>query len=222
MMAEVRLVVCAVCLVGCGFELQIDTAVDGPGVDAPGADADLTPRMRTFREGLDGYAGTLDSYLSDNVPGPHGAAPVLIWDLIPDEEHALLQFSSLFGPGPTQIPPGSTIVSASLRLVVVDPTTSVGTVREVVVPWDEVTTWATFGTAAGVQDADVGATVSAAPIAGTSLLDVTASVARWSANPATSFGWLFSPGGSDGCDVASSEASSAENRPTLVVTYIAP
>lgn len=210
---------------GCSFDIGVEASAI---VDASGAtdardpnDADLTPQTRTFREGLAGYAGTLDSYLSNNVPGPHGAETVVIWDLIPDEEHALVQFTGVFGAGPTQIPPGATIVSASLRLVIVDPTASIGTIREVAVPWDEQTTWVTFGGAAGVQASDVGTTVGASPASGASTIDVTASLSTWSANPRASFGWLVSPGGSDGCDAASSEASNEDDRPTLVVTYVA-
>lgn len=218
-----RFVVCVLCLVGCGFELRTAGLTDA-GVDAPPSDvidADLTPRTLRFREGLDGYAGTLDSYISNNVPGPHGAETEMIWDLVADEEHALLAFTQLFGSGATQIPPGSTIMSASLRIVIVEPTASIGMMREVVVAWDETTTWATFGGAAGVQPSDVGVNIGPAPTVGPTVIDVTASVTAWSANPAASYGWLFSPGGEDGCDAASSESTTSENRPTLDVSFIA-
>jgi len=226
----VRTLICTLGLAGCGFELRPaglgDDAVDAPRTDATetndATDADPTPRSLVFRDGFDGYAGTLDSYLSDNVPGPHGAETTLIWDLSPDEEHALVQFSSLFGPGPRQIPPGSTIVAASLQIVVIEPSASIGMFREVAAAWDESTTWATFGVAAGVQPEDLGATLGPAPTTGTTVIDVTTSVAAWSANPAASFGWLFSPGGTDGCDVASSEATNPDQRPELRVTYVAP
>jgi hypothetical protein len=51
---------------------------------------------------------------------------------------------------------------------------------------------------------------------------VTASLARWVASPASNNGWVFSPGGGDGCDVASSEDGNDANRPQLSVTFVRP
>jgi hypothetical protein len=181
------------------------------------------PRTATFHDGLGGYAGTADTYISNNIPGPHGAETVFIWDIDPDEEHSLVRFDGIIGPGPSQIPQGSTVMSASLKLVIVEPTASVGGFREVAIAWDEATTmWATFGGTAGVQPEDVGADLGAAPTAGTVMLDVTTSVGKWVADPASNFGWIFSPGGGDGCDVASSEDVTEANRPELQVVFVLP
>lgn len=221
-MVRVREIVIVLGLTACSFELRPagEVAIDAGAIDT--VDAHLTPRTLRFREGLDGYAGTLDNYISDNVPGPHGAEDVFIWDRVSDEEHALLQFTGVFGTNPAQVPPGSTIVAASLRIVIVEPTASVGIMREVAIAWDEATMWSAFGSTAGVQPEDVGVTRGPAPTTGASMIDVTASVAAWSADPAANHGWLFSPGGDDGCDVASSEATAEVQRPTLEITYVAP
>lgn len=212
--------VLCVALGACSFELRPGASLAIDAIDV--IDADRTPRTLIFRDGLDGYTGTLDSYISDNVPGPHGAENVFIWDLVGDEEHALVRFTALFGADAMQIPPGSMIMTATLRLVIVEPTANVGMIREVAVSWDEATTWATFGPVAAIQPSDLGASRGPAPTTGVSVLDVTASVAGWSANPAANFGWLFSPGGTDGCDVASSEATNVVDRPELTVTFVVP
>jgi hypothetical protein len=193
---------------------------DGSPIDA--VDADTTPRTLVFREGADGYAGTADSYISSNVPGPHGAETVFIWDVDPDEEHSLVRFDAIIGGAAGQIPPGSTVMSATLTLVIVEPTASIGTMREAAIAWDENTTWATFGAAAGVQPDDVINDLGPAPTSGTAMIDVTASLARWVAAPASNNGWVFSPGGGDGCDVASSEDGNDANRPQLSVTFVRP
>lgn len=206
-------------LSACGFEVTAAL----PGGDAPGdarGDAPLVARTVTFRQGVEGYAGTADTYISDLVGTPLGDTPTFIWDLVSAEEHALLRFDDVFGAAATQIPPDAPIMAATLRLRIVDGTNDVGTIREVAVPWDEATVWGTFGAQAGVQGADLGADVGPAPTSGRPTIDVTASVARWSSAPASNLGWLFSPGGPDGCDVASSEEGDEADRPTLEVTFL--
>ncbi|WP_183451189.1 putative Ig domain-containing protein, partial [Microvirga lupini] len=67
----------------------------------------------TFRDGLGGYAGTIDTMIRQNAPGAGaGAATTLRVDADANAEYqTLLAFTNLFGTGPGQIPPGAIITS---------------------------------------------------------------------------------------------------------------
>ena len=147
----------------------------------------------TFQQGVGGYAGTQDTYILETSPtSSFGTLDSFEWDTeetggnANSRKYGLLRFDSIFGSGAGQIPVGSTIVSASLDYTVWNNTTNgPGSLNPALVSWDESTTYNTFGSTAGVQAEDFGAQVADVPAASmqTYSIDVTASLAAWSANP---------------------------------------
>jgi hypothetical protein len=75
-----------------------------------------------------------------------------------------------------------------------------------------------------VQAADYGAYVGIADgsSTGAHVIDVTASLAAWAANPAANRGWIFRPTGTNGVDFWSSEHDTLSARPSLTVEYAPP
>lgn len=185
----------------------------------------------TFQDGVNGYAGTHDTYLNQAQPDtPQGDRTTWRFDLSdPDttmnQEYGLIKFTNIFGSGQNQIPPGSTIFSATLTLNVEDQSdVPAGSVHEVLVTWDEANaTWNNFGGEPGVQPDEYGMFVGSAPIAtGTFVIDVTSSIRAWLASPSNNNGWLFIPASVDGCVVTSSEGATVTLRPMLTVVFAPP
>jgi hypothetical protein len=189
------------------------------------------PATATFQEGVNGYSGTVDTYImqddQDNPTATHGAEDTNSWDTddplgTGQYNYALIRFENVFGSGAGEIPVGSTIQSATLRYVVYN-TGAVANVNEVAVDWTESVTWNTFGGDAGVQSDEYGAsrgTASGAAISAQTV-DVTGSLAAWSSNPTANKGWIFRPTGTDGVDFRSSEYATIADRPSLTVQYTA-
>jgi hypothetical protein len=199
------------------------------GSGGGGDDGSAGETILVFREGLDGYSGTVDTYLDlANPDADHHLETTARWhDDVPvtqSQQHALLYFDLFLGS--KVIPPGSTIRSAMLRIVIVqacvDPA---GTVREIAIDWGTTTNWNTFGAMAGVQAADVrGPTLPAPTALGAHVLDVSAAVAAWTADPSRNNGWIISPApmNGNGCSMATNDDGEPANRPELTVTLVAP
>ena len=142
------------------------------------------------------------------------------------DEISLLRFENIFGSNPGQIPPGATILSATLTYKVSSDANAQGNpgnIYESLVTWLETVTWNTFGGDPGVNSDEYANLIGPAPAttAGTAYtVDVLASLQRWSANPATNFGWVIRPTGTDGVKVWSSEYTTSADRPKLTVEYI--
>jgi hypothetical protein len=159
-----------------------------------------------FRDGERDYAGTRDTYLREHTPDrPAGDLSSINVDADdpPDSDeqvHALLRFDDIFGSGPGQIPPGSTIVSATLTLTTTDPGAD-ATFHRMLSDWNEErSTWSSM--VGGVDDDDVEATESedlrTGPVAvGARDFGVTASVQAWSDGGANR-GWALLPHGGNG------------------------
>jgi len=179
----------------------------------------------TFQEGLDSYAGTVDTYISQNSPTTsYATAEEFGWDnndpyYSQSDNFGLLRFDNIFGDGVNLIPSGSTIETATLTYVVSD-TGDAADVNEVAIDWAETVTYNTFGPTAGVQTGDYGLGVGSATAAtrGAKTLDVQASLQSWS-NGTINYGWIFRPTGSGGVDVRSSEYGTQADRPKLDVRY---
>ena len=182
-----------------------------------------------FQEGLNGYAGTVDTHIRQSDPAtPLGAAETLIWntdDPPPTgaDTVALLRFDDIIGNGAGQIPPGAAVVSATLSYEVLLGTKS-ASVREVLVDWDESTTYDTFGPAPGVQvDDRVTEITATAWVTGATInlwdLNVRQSIARWVDLPAANRGWIFQAAGTPSrAEIPSSEFTLDPTlRPTLTV-----
>ena len=189
------------------------------------------PQTVTFQEGVAGYVSTQDTYLSETASGAtvHGADEDWRFDLDDPsgsgtDNVGLIRFDDIFGSGTGQIPVGSTINSATLRIVVYNGTAdAAGTVNECLVEWSEDSNWATFGGDAGVQPDEIGVLVAAAPTAiAPADITVTSSLQAWASNPASNHGWIFRAAGNDGVYVRSSEyMTTPAERPKLTVQYIA-
>lgn len=235
--------VCAVaaCLsAACSFSAPGAPANDA---DAPFADAAIPDAgmpldgfevvSLSFRDGA-GYQGTRDNWLIEEIDTSRGSDAVFNWDLEHTEGSifttsygesiGLLKFE-IFGEGAERVPAGSRISRALLVLVVRDTGDAPTQMFEVSVPWDESTTWATFGAAAGPQAGDDYDPKTALPFetgsGGAVAIDVSASVQRWS-DGSINNGWVFRAGSDQGTDVPSRESADEGQRPKLVVEYLIP
>jgi hypothetical protein len=195
---------------------------DASPIDAPVADAITSDAMISqvsFSQGVAGYSDTHDTTLLLSLPNStFGTLSDFGWDAAGSA--GLLRFDSIFGSAGTQVPAGATIVSATLTITLSNDSDINARLHNVLVPWDEATvTYNSFGPTPGVDtgvDYDP-AVVASVPPTGVAQLDVTASVAAWSASPSTNHGWLFLTTSTDGALANSSEASSA--RPVLTISY---
>ena len=186
--------------------------------------AALPRNVALFQQGVNGYASATDTWLQQAAPATsHATSSQLSVDAddpfgTGQQNHALLQFSDLFGMGPGQVPPSSTIVSAALVLEVSNAGAAVSA-HEMLIPWSDADTWASFGTN-GIQ---AGVEAGAAPVSttvglteGTVLVDVTSSLQAWIAAPSLNHGWVLLPTGNDGAEFESAEGSIA---PRLQIVY---
>ena len=180
----------------------------------------------SFEQGVSGYAGTVDTQLSENAPSTNNAtlASLSVDNDDPSgsnkDTQVLLRFDAIFGTSAGQIPIGATISSATLELQITNVGSSIN-LHRMLRSWSATDTWNTLN--AGVQadgvEALATADVSTGAIGATGKrsIDVTASLAAWLANPAGNLGWVLLPTGGDGVDFYSSEGTT---RPRLVVQYI--
>ncbi len=174
----------------------------------------------TFKQGVNGYSGTVDTQLIQANPTLSSAnATTLMVDKSTDVQ-VLLRFDGLFGNLASQIPAGAEILSATLSLY----TTNTGngaTLHRMLTSWSDTSTWASLVN--GVQANNVEArTISELSTGATSLglssYNVTASVQAWLAG-ASNLGWVFISQGTNGWDFYSAQGSVP---PQLTITYRVP
>lgn len=196
-----------------------------------------------FQEGLNGYAGTLDTeFRAANPVDPQGEKDFVSVDAFDGgfQTQGALQFTNLFGPGPNQVPLGVTIAFATLDFTVgstsdVDAIISFHRVLAAS-PWDESSTWLSLGgdltpdPVTGLLDGypilqdDVeslivpDAIVPLPNVGGLKSVDVTASVQAWYAG-APNLGWAIINSTSNGWDFESSEHANFDVRPKLTIGY---
>jgi hypothetical protein len=168
-----------------------------------------------FRQGLDGYAGTVATTLDQNAPGTsRGTNPVLEVDAsVTDnanaagpDQLALIRFEGLVGPGAGQVRPNARIAQATLRLNI---DAAVGAsdgsglaVHRMTAPWDASSTWNSLGNGVTIGtetlsrvDDQLGINVlnQVNVVPGRYDLDVTASVQDWVNNNEPNLGWALMP-----------------------------
>jgi hypothetical protein len=180
----------------------------------------------TFRQGLDGYTGAVDTHIRASAPDEgNGASESLVWNTDDPtgstlDTFALLRFDDIFGAGPGQIPPGSVITSATLRYHLFDGA-SVGALHEVTTDWAGTTTFNTFGATPGVQSTDYDTSTIASPpgTGAAQSLNVTETLVAWSDDPTSNRGWLFRPSNrfTSGFMRSSDYLADPALRPTLTV-----
>ncbi|RIK65961.1 MAG: hypothetical protein DCC65_10990 [Planctomycetota bacterium] len=174
-----------------------------------------------FQDGVAGYTGTVDTFLDEANPAlSHAGDTSFTMDADPTDKQGLLRFGGIFGSnGSSQIPPGSTILSATLRVNVNDASDTGALFHRMLTCWEDTDTWTTFGS--GIQANGVEA-VAAADVTAvqntTGILDinVTTSVAAWAAGD-VNLGWALLPGGGSGFGFDSSEGTT---KPRLSVTFV--
>jgi len=138
--------------------------------------------------------------------------------------HSLLRFDNLIGGGPNQIPAGSQINSAELRIWTDDLTDAATPIRlaRMLVDWSEASTWDSMVSGIdqtnGVEAGTVDAILDGTPDDAFDTLNVTAAVQAW-ASGAANHGWVFLPSGNNGWRWATSENGTADRRPRLLVDY---
>jgi hypothetical protein len=129
----------------------------------------------------------------------------------------LLRFDGVFGGEADQILPGARILSAVLEVMATNNGNG-ARLHRMTEPWQEDDGWISFG-GDGVQAGREALAAADATVFGAAALervDVTASVAAWSANPCSNFGWAFLPAGQNGWDFESSENA---DPPRLTVEF---
>lgn len=201
---------------GCNSLLGIE---DLSLVDATPIDANAT---YVVREGMAGYAMTIDTFITDADPtAVHADDADLQWSST-NNIHALLRFDDLFGSG--GIPAGATIRMATLEVEVLEAGSPSGKLYEAAVDWTEATTYNTLGTIVGVTTEDRGlqlpGTLDGSAV-GKASINVTTSLQRWTMDPTLNKGWIFVPA-MDAMlvRIASSDDADEAHRPTLTVEIV--
>ncbi len=212
--------------------------------------ADLLPVTLTFQQGVNGYTGTQDTMIRSNETGT-GAGQSVAGDsrglnfgkldfisvdgddgspgLKPNQ--GLVRFDGIFGSGPGKINPGDTILSASLRLYIMDQGSGF-TVHDMLIDWNQNTvTWNSVGNgvqtdgveASSIPFFSIGANDGNANVTtGYLTIDVTTSLKNVQAGKLPGYGWLFNPflNGTNGIDFDSSESDFLSDRPLLTVQIV--
>jgi hypothetical protein len=191
------------------------------------ATADAVAATVTFRQGVNGYTGAVDTFLQQNPANAgtnNSTVQGLRWDGDDPsgtgyDAYTLIRFDAIVGGGAGQIPAGALITSATLTYTVFD-AGDPGTLHEVAIAWAESATFNSFCAGSCDQGTEYGAQVGTAPAATIATLttDVTASVQRW-ANGATNRGWIVIPTGTGGVVFRSKEYGTVAERPQLTVVY---
>lgn len=221
-------------LAACGFTGKASTTDGGLFEDAA-ADA-APPETLVLRRDLG--ATVLDTWLFEAKPAEdRGTFEDFGWDErrseagnFNGESAALLQFDFI-GDGADQVPSGSEIDSATLRLYLLDGGDAAD-LFDMVVSWDESTTWDTLGDAPGpVAGSDYDDTaVATTPVTVDPpgdievVVDVTAGIAAWVDGTRPNLGWLLRTVGMNGVRVASSDDPDADltRHPTLTIVFRRP
>jgi hypothetical protein len=183
----------------------------------------------TFQETVNGYAGTQDAYVNANEGNLGGESTVSV-DASDGGavSQGLLRFDGIIGNGPGQIPTGSTINSAKIR-VVIDSVGSGWLWHRMLKDWDENTvTWNSLVNGIQADDVDAvatatfqaganngGSNVVGDPVDNSYLIDITADVQAW-ANGASNYGWgilPFTPSGTNGIDFFTKEWTGDADNP---------
>lgn len=192
-----------------------------------------------FQQGVNGYANARDTYIRANaasVSNSYGSSIALTVDAhegspAPAPTQSLLRFDHIFGPGALQVPPGSLINEANLRLYVYNAGSGFQ-LYPMLKPWEETSTWAALGDGLQVDGIEVGTNVlarvgadnSSANVGGGYVnLNITGLVQAWS-DGGLNYGiaLLPFPSGDNNIDIASSQYGSLTLRPMLTVGFSLP
>ncbi len=200
-------------ILGATAEATVTIADD----DAP------VPAGVVFQTGVNGYQGTVDTYLQSaspnannsgasslNVDGSDGGGPV----------QGLIRFDDIFGSQSGQIPTNAQIQiqSAFLEFQVTNPGDNLN-LYEMQQSWLETDTWDSIGSGIQTNGSEAASSVVASTgfvDTGVLTIDVTDSLVNWQLAPAENYGWALLSTGTNGVDFDSSESG---NGPRLVVDF---
>ncbi len=186
-------------------------------------------RTVSFCQGVNGYTKTLDAEIWFLAPTTIlNTNPQVTSDENNDggESQVLMRFDDILGSRADQIPPGASIVSARLYVSAFDQGTTVN-LHRMLVPFGPAPTWNSLVSGVSADDLEacrrkdaltfgkIAANASEVPF------DVTDTVQAW-ASGAPNHGWVFLNTGGNGWDFYASEFDKPEQRPRLVVEFIAP
>jgi hypothetical protein len=182
----------------------------------------------TFRQGTDGYSGTIDTLLREGRSNTAYPDAIKLQASLESGKQfePLLRFADVFGTAVGQIPIGATIVSASLQLQITEASTNGGTINRMLVDWSSTSTWSGMGNGIQLDGSEAtpnGAINVGAVSLGSRVFDVTSSLVAWNAAASTASGqnaandgWLFQAAGLDGWDFTSAQGTI---KPVLTVSY---
>ncbi len=185
--------------------------------------------VRTFRQGLGGYASAHDSSIEQANPNnTHGSDGILVVDGSPMSQ-GLIRFDNVIGNGTNQVPRGVTVLSAKLLILTGgssatnDSSANTMSAYAMRMSWSETSTWNSMVGGVSTNGVEAAATADFPVIPNVldawAIFDVTTTVQSFANDPAMNFGWLVHPSGTDGWRWPSSETSVIANRPMLEVTY---
>jgi hypothetical protein len=200
--------------------------------------------FRAFQQGINGYSGTQDTWVSQQNPNTtYGENDTRVSDddtansfFADFRGQALVRFDGIVraaGEAGDGVPLGATVLEATLVLDIAD---DIDTpffdpdflVYAVARPWDESSTWNSLGNGLSPGD-DLGALVAVftgdnePDVDSMRRIDITAAMQAW-VNGAPNHGLAILPeiiaGNDDGIVIRASENGNAVLRPRLEVTYI--
>ena len=172
--------------------------------------AETSIKMASFRQGLNGYTGTMDTRIRQGSPGTtYATVNALFPDFEvtsgrEDNEQAFLRFDNIFGTAAGLVPPGAKIHAAMLDLnsLVGNGPGDGATINRMLIPWTDTTaTWNFFveGVSAdGVEAASVPTATAGNEsldpnVTANTEFDMTADVQLWANGSAPNYGWVFLP-----------------------------
>jgi len=188
-----------------------------------------------FRNGLNGYAGTVSKSIRADLSAPNADRLGVDYSITNpgDQEQSLLKFQEIFGNAAGQIPADAQILEAKLVFHTLGSNASGdgGTLHRMIGNWDGTATWDAVlggdGVTLGVDAMSGTSAVFGDPAAlapnvsyGLTTADVTADLRAWIAG-GTNEGWAFLPhlNGSDGWFFLNEAFSDPLLRPSLEVTW---
>jgi hypothetical protein len=188
----------------------------------------LTPTLALgaafFQQGINGYAGTRDTYVRNDAPTTNLSTSTTIRvDGENPLSHGLLRFDDIVGTGPGQISPcGSLILSATLTVW----TTNAGDtvhLHRMLINWSHTNTWDSLSNGLSADDIEMvsvpDASVTPAVTGRLEVIDVTQTVRAWIHDGLPNYGWGMICSGPDGWNFDSSQSTTVSNRPLLTVNF---
>jgi hypothetical protein len=185
------------------------------------------PAQVSLQDGIDGYAGTADTYvwsLTTEQGNAKGTETTFVADYNSgtDERYSLLKFDL------SSIPSNATIVGCDLYLYI-DVEGQFFELRKMYQAWDESSTYTSLGGLPAFDDVDAASVADARhgnydTIAGTVQIKVpVATVQDWVDGSVTNQGWVvYGTTNADGLQFRSRQHATAADRPKLVVRYTLP